>query len=111
MKAPAVDPVVLVTCRDAADEELPTTAARLRKTALAAGWTGRTTYAKADVGEDTEGERKTVESVLVRLRRWPLAAVGAWHNGSFELAYVWSAVSAPRRIGARDLARFIKEMA
>lgn len=151
-----------VACRDAHADELPTTAARLLKAALAAGWTARATYARAmvlEVGgrafaaDDTVTRRdvvgrvvdvhrdkahlgvlvdgrvqtwevaetslvvdvaqtgKVVESVAVRLRRWPLAAVGVWHNGAFALAHVWSAVSGPRKVGARDLARMVKAAA
>lgn len=94
---------VVTPCREALQGEVPTTAARLAKNATAAGWTVRTTYAEAVIDD------KRIESVLVRVRRWPLAAVGAWHNGKFALGYVWSIFSSPRKVGARDLAVFVKE--
>lgn len=95
---------ILIPCRDAEAEEMPTGAARLAKTAAASGWRCRTTYAKAEIDD------KVIESVLVRLRLTPFAAVGAWHNGKFALAYIGSTVTSPRRIGARELTRFVKEV-
>lgn len=93
---------VLVPCRDATVDETPTTAKRLTKNADAAGWATRVTYAHAQVGD------KDIVSVVVRLRHGALAAVGAWHNNKFELAYVWSKFSPPRRVGSRELAAFVK---
>lgn len=145
---------------------MPRTAATLLKGAIAAGWTARATYAKAEIGgkkaralaagdratrngqsgtivdvyhpkggtlvgygvlvdgtstisytwpvDETEAadvsgrEGAVVESVAVRLRRWPLAAVGVWEGGKFRRAYVWSAVTSARAVGARDLAKFVK---
>lgn len=94
---------IVTPCRDALEAEIPSSATRLAKAATVAGWASRVTYADAQIDE------KRIESVLVRLRRWPLAAVGAWHNNKFAFGYVWSAFSPPRRIGARELARFVKE--
>lgn len=97
--------MIITPCRDAVEAEIPTTAARLLKAGAETGWAARATYA------DARTDEKRTESVLVRLRRWPLAAVGAWHNGKFELGYVWSAFSPPRKVGARDLSAFVKAAA
>ena len=168
--------MILIPCRDADPAELPRNAAALLKAALAAGWTARATYAKAEVMDlgrrhetftngdavsrdgvagtvvdvhrdkthlgvlvnrtrtapdraasmghvevwdvaDTvhvvtgEDRGSVVESVVVRLRRTPLAAVGAWHDGKFHIAYVWTPWTTPNKVGARALAKFVKEAA
>lgn len=64
----------------------------------------------ADTRHVTSGEDRgsVVESVAVRLRRPPLAAVGAWHGGKFHIAYVWTPYTTPVRVGARQLSKFVK---
>jgi hypothetical protein len=93
---------ILIPCRDARPSEIPAGAARLAKAAETAGWISRTTFAKADVDD------RVIESIVVRLRRPPIAAVGAWHNNKFALGYIGSAFTSPRKVGARDLAKFVK---
>jgi hypothetical protein len=156
---------VIVACRPAAQDEMPTAAKRLLAAALAAGWNAAATYAKVRVldargrafayedrvtnadgvtgsvrdvhkdkvhlgvlidglGEvrtwevaetslvtDVAQEGKVVESIGLRLRRWPFAAAGEWWDGKFHHAYAWTAVSTAKRIGARDLARLVKTTA
>lgn len=100
---------VLVPCRDATDEETWNGPARLAKSARAAGWTVRVTYAKAELVKNEEPY--ITESIAVRLRQGPLAAGAMWFDGKFDHAWVWSTFSPVRDIGARDLAKFVKEAA
>lgn len=96
---------IITSCRDAVAEEIPTTAARLAKNAAEHGWRSRVTYAQADYKD------KVVTSVAVRLRQEPLAAYALWVDGKFDMAYVWSLFSSPRKIGSRDLAAFVRAVA
>lgn len=50
-----------------------------------------------------------VESIAVRLRRYPLAAAGMWQDGKFSHAYVWSLWTTPNKVGARQLSKFVKD--
>lgn len=102
---------ILTPCREVVDSDLNRTARALLEAAIAAGWRVRATFASAESEPSDDDEAKRIDSVVIRMRRLPLAAVGAWHNGKFELAYVWSTVSAPRKVGARDLATFVKAAA
>lgn len=101
-------PAPLVACRPAEDDEIPRNAAALAKTAAEHGWRSKTTYAHGtNVG--AQGQPTTlVESIVVRLRREPLAAVASWYDGRFVSAWVWSRGTSPRSIGARALGRFVK---
>lgn len=102
-----IHPAPLVACRAAEPDEVPRTAAALERKAQAAGWRCRTTYAHGtNIGAQGQPSG-LIESVVVRMRRDPLAAVASWHNGSFASAWVWSRYTSPRRIGARELSRFV----
>lgn len=166
---------VLVPCRDAVADEIPTSPRRIAKAATEAGWRVRTTYARGELTETdgpdqhfTGGDRvtrdgalatvvdvhkdkahlsvlidgagqlttwevvetrpagagtaeatKTVQSIVVRVLRWPLAAVGVWWRKEwttkdayeFEGAYVWSAFTPPRPVSARELSAFVEASA
>ena len=104
-------PAPLTACRTATPAEIPSTAARLARDAEAAGWRHRTTYAHGTTTDAQGHPSHLVESIVVRLRRDPLAAVAIWHDGKFRLGYVWSRYTSPRRIASRDLSRFIKDAA
>lgn len=99
----------LVPCREATPEELNRSASTLLKEAEALGWRARATFASGVIGDDKH--KRQVDSVVVRLRRYPVAAVGSWWNRKFETGYVWSVVSPPVPVGARDLAAFVKGVA
>lgn len=101
---------VLVPCRNAADEETWNGPARLAKAAKSAGWTVRVTYAQAEFADKAEQPYQT-ESIAVRMRRAPLAAGAMWVDGKFDHAWVWSSFTQARKIGARELAKFVKEVA
>lgn len=163
---------VLVPCRDAVADEIPSSPRRIAKAATEAGWVVRTTYARGDLAEtegpdqhfspgdrvrlgdtlgavvdvhkdkahlsvledgtdqlktwdrvDTRPEgagegaaAKVVESIVVRMRRAPLAAVGVWWRKEwlakpaygFEHALVWSTFTPPRPVEFAELATFVK---
>jgi hypothetical protein len=94
---------VLIACRPTLQGEVPTTPARIAKTASTSGWEVATTYAKADI------DGRIVDSVALRLRRLPLGGYGLWINGKFDIAYVWSQFTPLKKVGARTLASFVKE--
>lgn len=96
---------ITVLCRDAEPAEVPTSAARLTKAAAEHGWFHRCTYAQAEI------DNKVIESVAVRLHAGILAGYGLWVGGKFAFAYVTSTISAPRRVGARELSAFVKSVA
>jgi hypothetical protein len=93
---------VLIQCRPTLDGEVPTTPARIAKTASTSGWKVATTYAKA------EQDGRVLESIALRLARDPLAGYGLWVNGKFDMAYVWSRFTPLRKVGARTLAAYVK---
>lgn len=65
------------SARDAEPNEVPTNARKLVERATERGWRVRTTYAQAEVGE------QTVESIAVRMHsRWGVL-VAVWHGGKF----------------------------
>jgi hypothetical protein len=104
-------PAPLVACRDAHEDELPRNAKALLKAASAADWRVRATYAKGTALDPKAEPSKVVESVVVRLRRTPLAAVAWWWDGKFIGAYVWSLYTSPRSVGAREVSAFVKAAA
>ena len=71
-------PAPLIACREARDEELPTSARRLRDKAQAAGWQVQVTFSRGtSLGRDTP----VVDSVVVRLQRGPQRAFACWKDG------------------------------
>lgn len=101
-------PAPAVACREAALEETPRSAKVLVRYAEATDWRHRVTYAKGTTFDAQGQPSRLVESVVVRLRRAPLAAVASWHDGKFAGAWVWSLFTNPRSVGSRDLNRFVK---
>ncbi len=101
-------PAPIIPCQPAEEAEMPRNAKALLAAASAAGWRGRATYAKGTALSAKGEPTKVVESIVVRLRRPPLAAVAWWWDNKFIGAYVWTVFSAPKALGAREINAFVK---
>lgn len=100
----------IVAMRPAQPDEIPRTAAQLIRTAEAAGWTAKATYA---VGVDpTSRIKKEITSIAIRLRAPDgSGALAFWWDGAFQSAVTWGPGRSITKIGSRELHAALKAAA
>lgn len=108
-------PAPEVPCREAVADEVPRSAAGVRKVAEAAGWTVLATYARGTrVGANGDPLPGLTDSIAVRCRRELGRAVGVWlrveggksPKWGYETGYGWRTGeqgSAPERLDFEGL--------
>ncbi len=79
-------PAPEISARDVQASELPKGARDVLAHAESRGWTVKTSYARGTLA--TSRTRRVVDAHVLRIRRYPRAALAIWHDGKFASAVV-----------------------